>query len=147
MKSNTLLKTMQLTKKKKRMVHIGDWSTDSRRTEQGDKAGTGPWSPNSWVSLSKITLFSSLSRGLSSAGSLQGLLCFRWHLHSEKFDCTGKEEQVRCLRIFLLLPRVTHDSQTASEIHQLSPWQDPLPKGYRTKHNQGRKMKEIPTKS
>lgn len=65
----------------------------------------------------------------------------------KKFDCTGKEEQVRCLPIFLLLPTVTHDSQRASQIHQLSLWEDPLPKGYRTKHNQGRKKKHIPQRA
>lgn len=40
--------------------YIGDWSTDSQRTEQRGKAGTGPWSHDNWVLLRKITLFSSL---------------------------------------------------------------------------------------
>jgi len=62
----------------------------------------------------------------------------------KKFDCTGKEEQVNCLRVFLLLPRATRDSQRASQIHQLNPREGPLPEGYRTKRNQGRKKKQIP---
>lgn len=64
----------------------------------------------------------------------------------EKFDCTGKEEQVRYLLIFFCCLESCM-IQRASQIHQLSPWEDPLPKGYRTKHKQGRKKKQIPQRA